>query len=117
MVNQRRLAARLTFRDLGRDRGALGVQSPAPAIAGRIPPSLRVAPESRCRLVYLDGSFVMTKEHPGDFDACWDIQHVDEEALDPVFRDFSQGRAAQKRRFLGESKGIAAIQLRRSRKG
>ncbi len=55
-----------------------------------------------CRLAYLDGSFVTTKPHPGDFDACWDIQGVDEEALDPVFWDFSQGRAAQKRRFLGE---------------
>ncbi|MBM3783186.1 MAG: hypothetical protein FJW30_02440 [Acidobacteria bacterium] len=55
-----------------------------------------------CRLVYLDGSFVTTKGHPGDFDACWDIQHVDEDALDTVFWDFSQGRAAQKRRFLGE---------------
>jgi hypothetical protein len=96
-----------------------------------------------CRLVYLDGSFVTTKEHPGDFDACWDIQHVDEDALDPVFWDFSQGRAAQKRRFLGEffpaqlpegatgrafveffqvnkltgePKGIVAIRLRGSRK-
>ena len=55
-----------------------------------------------CRLVYLDGSFVTTKENPGDFDACWDIQHVDGEGLDPVFWDFSQCRAAQKRRFLGE---------------
>ena len=55
-----------------------------------------------CRLVYLDGSFVTTKEHPGDFDACWDIQHVDDTLLDPVFWDFSGGPAAQKQRFLGE---------------
>jgi len=55
-----------------------------------------------CRLVYLDGSFVTRKEHPGDFDACWDTQDVDDEKLDPVFWDFSQGRAAQKRRFHGE---------------
>jgi hypothetical protein len=55
-----------------------------------------------CRLVYLDGSFVTTKEQPGDFDACWDVQYVDDEALPPVFWDFSQGRAAQKRRFFGE---------------
>lgn len=55
-----------------------------------------------CRMVYLDGSFVTTKTNPGDFDACWDIQNVDEEGLDPVFWDLSQGRAAQKRRFLGE---------------
>ena len=58
--------------------------------------------EAGCRLVYLDGSFVTTRDHPGDFDACWDIQNVDDETLDPVFWDFSQGRAAQKRRFLGE---------------
>lgn len=58
--------------------------------------------QAGCRLVYLDGSFVTTKEQPGDFDACWDIQKVDDEKLDPVFWDFSQGRTAQKRRFLGE---------------
>src|ERR1035438_9362546 len=55
-----------------------------------------------CRLVYLDGSFVTRKEHPGDFDACWDVQNVDIDKLDPVFWDFSRGRAAQKLRFLGE---------------
>ena len=55
-----------------------------------------------CRLVYLDGSFVSRKEHPGDFDVCWDIRNVDDEMLDPVFWNFSQGRAAQKHRFLGE---------------
>jgi len=55
-----------------------------------------------CRLVYLDGSFVTQKERPGDFDACWDVQNVDDDKLDPVFWDFSRGRAAQKQRFLGE---------------
>jgi hypothetical protein len=55
-----------------------------------------------CRLVYLDGSFVTRKQHPGDFDACWDVQNVDDKKLDPVFWDFSRGRAAQKLRFLGE---------------
>ena len=55
-----------------------------------------------CRLVYLDGSFVTRKEHPGDFDACWDVRNVDDARLDPVFWDFSRGRAAQKQRFLGE---------------
>ncbi len=55
-----------------------------------------------CRLVYLDGSFISTKQHPGDFDACWDVRYVNEEKLDPVFWDFSHGRAAQKQRFLGE---------------
>jgi hypothetical protein len=53
-------------------------------------------------LVYLDGGFVTRKERPGDFDACWDVQNVDDTRLDPVFWDFSRGRAAQKQRFLGE---------------
>ena len=55
-----------------------------------------------CRLVYLDGSFVTRKERPGDFDACWDVQNVDDAKLDPIFWDFSRGRVAQKQRFLGE---------------
>jgi len=53
-------------------------------------------------LVYLDGSFVTRKERPGDFDACWTVQNVDDARLDPVFWDFSRGRAAQKQRILGE---------------
>ncbi len=54
-----------------------------------------------CRLVYPDGSFVTRKEHPADFDACWDVRNVNDARLDPVFWDLSQGRAAQKLRFLG----------------
>ena len=42
-----------------------------------------------CKLVYLDSSFVSTKEHPGDFDACWGIQNVDDDVLDPVSWYFS----------------------------
>ncbi|HTA42580.1 MAG TPA: hypothetical protein VK789_09045 [Bryobacteraceae bacterium] len=57
---------------------------------------------SGCTAVYLDGSFVTAKSLPGDYDACWDIEGVDVTRLDPIFLDFSRGRAAQKRRFLGE---------------
>lgn len=55
-----------------------------------------------CRLVYLDGSFVTRKPDPGDFDACWGTDGVDVQQLDPVFLDFSNSRARQKERFLGE---------------
>jgi hypothetical protein len=55
-----------------------------------------------CRLVYLDGSFVTSKEEPADFDACWDIQNVDDSVLDPVFFVFANGRAEQKKKFMGE---------------
>src|ERR1019366_3240006 len=48
------------------------------------------------------GRLATRKEHPGDFDACWDVRNVEEDRLDPVFWDFSRFRAAQKQRFLGE---------------
>jgi hypothetical protein len=61
--------------------------------------ALRVA---GCKRVFVDGSFVTAKEHPGDFDACWDARGVDPSALDPVLLDFKQGRAAQKAKYGGE---------------
>ena len=48
--------------------------------------------------MYIDGSFVTVKLEPRDYDACWDIDGVNVEALDSVFLDFSKGRRAQKRK-------------------
>lgn len=55
-----------------------------------------------CRLVYLDGSFVTAKPHPSDYDGCWDHIGVDPSKLDPVLLDYSNSRAAQKAKYLGE---------------
>ena len=55
-----------------------------------------------CRRIWLNGSFVTAKEEPGDFDACWDPDDVDLDALDPILFDFADGRSAQKQRFGGE---------------
>ena len=55
-----------------------------------------------CGTVYVDGSFVTAKPQPMDFDACWAIDGVDPNRLDPVFLDFSNSRAKQKARFGGE---------------
>ena len=55
-----------------------------------------------CRRIFLDGSFIMEKPIPGDFDACWDTTGVNPATLDPVFLDFSAGRKKQKQRFHGE---------------
>jgi hypothetical protein len=55
-----------------------------------------------CRTVWLNGSFVTAKDEPGDFDACWDTDGVDLDALDPTLLDLSDRRAAQKTRFGGE---------------
>lgn len=61
--------------------------------------SLRAA---GCSRVYLDGSFVTSKDAPGDFDACWEVGCVDPGLLDPVLLDFSNQRAAQKAKYGGE---------------
>lgn len=55
-----------------------------------------------CRTLYLDGSFVTGKPKPNDYDACWDPLGIDGTKIDPVFLDFSNGRAAQKATFRGE---------------
>ena len=55
-----------------------------------------------CTRAYIDGSFVTAKDAPGDFDACWEAQGVDPNALDPVLLDFGNRRAAQKAKYGGE---------------
>ena len=55
-----------------------------------------------CRIFYIDGSFVTSKESPNDFDACWEEAGVEPELLDPVLLRFGAGRAEQKARYLGE---------------
>ena len=55
-----------------------------------------------CRTLWLNGSFVTAKYEAVDFDACWDTDGVDLDALDPVLLDLSDHRAAQKGRFGGE---------------
>jgi hypothetical protein len=63
---------------------------------------LRSLKTSGCTTAYLDGSFVTAKEHPGDFDACWESAGVALDRLDPELRDFSDARSAQKARYGGE---------------
>ena len=55
-----------------------------------------------CRTVWLDGSFVTEKILPEDFDACWDPTGVDLDLLDPVLKDLSRKRRAQKAKYGGE---------------
>jgi hypothetical protein len=64
--------------------------------------ALRALRTAGCRQLYIDGSFVTAKGEPGDYDACWDIDGVDVESLDPAFLDFANGRRAQKRKYFGE---------------
>ena len=64
--------------------------------------AINILRRAGCRTVYIDGSFVTSKEVPNDFDACWEEAGVTPELLDPVLLEFDAGRAAQKARYLGE---------------
>ena len=65
--------------------------------------------DAGCRVVYLNGSFVTSKTHPNDYDACWEEAGVDPTALDPVLLTFDAGRASQKAKYLGELFPISII--------
>src|SRR5438067_8517397 len=71
-------------------------------LIGGLKAGLELLKSASCRTAYIDGSFVTAKDYPGDFDVCWELNGVDGRLLDPVFRDFSNRRAAQKARFRGE---------------
>jgi hypothetical protein len=58
--------------------------------------------DAGCKRVYLNGSFVTSKDEPGDFDACWDPTGVDFERIEPTLLEFENARAAQKARYGGE---------------
>ena len=61
--------------------------------------------DAGCQIAYIDGSFVTAKPVPADFDGAWELQNVDLQrllAIEPVLFDFSNQRAAQKRKYLGE---------------
>ncbi len=61
--------------------------------------AIELLAEAGCRRLWLNGSFVTAKDEPGDFHACWDVESVDLDAIDPLLLDLSPGRAKQKRRF------------------
>jgi hypothetical protein len=79
-----------------------GFSSRRQQLLGGLRLALAALNRAGCSRVYIDGSFVTVKREPGDYDACWDIDGVNVEALDSVFLDFSRGRSAQKRKYFGE---------------
>ena len=55
-----------------------------------------------CGRAYVDGSFVTSKDVPGDFDGCWELEGVDPDALEPTLLDWNGKREAQKAKYGGE---------------
>jgi hypothetical protein len=65
-----------------------------------------------CRKIYIDGSFITSRELPGDFDACWDESGVNTNFLHriaPELFDMRNKRAAQKAKFGGEFRPAMTI--------
>lgn len=53
--------------------------------------------------IFIDGSFVTEKKNPGDYDALYDLDEIDENKIDNRLVDASiPGREAQKRTYQGE---------------
>lgn len=74
----------------------------------RLIQGLRLAMEqlklAGCRVIYINGSFVTSKLKPGDFDACYDNETVDNDYLKihaPKLLNH-YNRAAQKAKYKGE---------------
>jgi len=57
---------------------------------------------SGCNFIYIDGSFVTSKDFPNDYDGCWDASGVNLLTLDPILFDFSNARLKQKIKYRGE---------------
>lgn len=56
-----------------------------------------------CQRAFIDGSFITTKKVPGDFDACWDSDGVDFDAIpDHLLITDESVRTLQKKMFGGE---------------
>ncbi|OMC63331.1 hypothetical protein BK121_27805 [Paenibacillus odorifer] len=56
-----------------------------------------------CTSIYIDGSFITDKKRPGDYDALYDLDEIDENLIDSKLLDASiQGRLTQKRYYEGE---------------
>lgn len=55
-----------------------------------------------CQRAYVAGSFVTSKQTPGDFDACWESAGVDIALLHPALLTFTNQRSIQKAVFKGE---------------
>lgn len=53
--------------------------------------------------IFIDGSFVTDKKNPGDYDALYDLDEIDEAKIDKRLVDASiLGRDKQKRSYQGE---------------
>jgi hypothetical protein len=79
--------------------------------------ALRLLKQAGCSDVYLDGSYVTSKDFPNHYDGVWSLAGVNLvllKRLEPIFFEFSSGRVAQKAKFLGE---LFPVEMQEGRSG
>lgn len=67
-----------------------------------------------CSRLFLDGSFVTSKEISGDYDTAWDPEGVNINILDPVFYTEFNRKSDQKDKYRGEYLLTTNITTKRS---
>ncbi len=72
---------------------------------------MRALKRAKVSTIYLNGSFVTAKENPNDYDVTWEMTGFDVTKLDPIFADFDDDRAAQKRKYGGEFFPVVATDI------
>lgn len=58
-----------------------------------------------CKVIYIDGSFITSKERPNDFDVCYEESDINSSLLKvkyPELIDFKNKRKSQKDKYFGE---------------
>lgn len=85
--------------DIDEIEAVLGVNSHRQKLIKGLRRALENLMEAGVHRVWINGSFVTSKNNPNDIDGCWDPRDVDEDKLDPVLLDFSRGRAAMKETY------------------
>jgi hypothetical protein len=59
--------------------------------------------QAGCTCIYIDGSFVTNKKNPGDFDALYELDEVNDQNIDSILLDSTLiGRDKQKKYYEGE---------------
>ncbi len=55
-----------------------------------------------CKRVFINGSFITTKETPKDYDMCWDVTGVIRNGFDPILLQLAPPRLAMKIKYKGD---------------
>ena len=58
--------------------------------------------QAGCQTIWINGSFISHQPRPNDYDACWDLDQVDPDALEPTLLDFRHPRSAMKHKYRGD---------------